>query len=122
MARVPITVLGYRCDQCDFEWLPRGNPSRTPRVCPSCKSRHWDQPRSITPPTYDEFREVVRATLHANTPMTWTEIRTIAKLPQKFPNNVWVHRMEHDIGLIRERDRHGIIQWRLSAQTPTNGK
>jgi hypothetical protein len=45
--------------------------------------------------------------------MTWTEIRTEATLPQKFPNNQWVHRMEQDIGLIRERDQHGIIQWRL---------
>ena len=38
---------------------------------------------------------------------------TRAKLPQMFPNNQWVHRMEKDIGLLRQKDAHGIIQWRL---------
>ena len=34
-------------------------------------------------------------------------------LPQAFPNNQWVHRMESDIGLIRWRQKDGIIQWEL---------
>ena len=42
-----------------------------------------------------------------------TEIRTIAKLPQKFPNNQWVHRLEKEIGLRRDKDSHGIIQWQI---------
>jgi hypothetical protein len=45
--------------------------------------------------------------------MTWTEIRTAAKLPQALPNNQWVRRLESDISLIRERDKHGIIKWKL---------
>ena len=64
--------------------------------------------------TYEDFRDVIRRTLKsATSPLTWTEIRTNAKLPQMFPNNQWVRRMEKDIKLVRQRDAHGIIQWRL---------
>lgn len=64
--------------------------------------------------TYDHFKEQVEKTLRAaRTPLTWTEIRTSAQLPQLFPNNQWVHRMEKDIGLERKKDAHGIIQWQL---------
>lgn len=64
--------------------------------------------------TYEDFRDQIAKTLkHAGTPLTWTEIRTTAKLPQAFPNNQWVHRMEKDIGLERKRDAHGIILWKL---------
>jgi hypothetical protein len=77
---------------------------------------------------YDDFREKIVATLRgASRPLTWTEIRTIAGLPQLFPNNQWVHRLEKDIGLYRSRDVGGIIHWQLAnaigghdppAQTP----
>lgn len=113
MAKVPITVMGYRCDRCGHEWVPRGESDEEPRVCPKCKSPYWNRPRKTAPLSYEEFRDKVRDALHAKSPMTWTEIRTTAKLPQKFPNNAWVHRMEGDIGLVRARDAHGIIQWRL---------
>lgn len=64
--------------------------------------------------TYDVFKEKIRGTLSScKTPLTWTEIRTTTKLPQAFPNNQWVHRMEKDIGLLRQRDKHGIIHWSL---------
>jgi hypothetical protein len=64
--------------------------------------------------TYEDFREKIKdAIVTANKPLTWTEIRTLAKLPQAFPNNQWVHRMEKDIGLERKRDRHGIIFWSI---------
>lgn len=67
---------------------------------------------------YEDFRQKIEATLReAPVGLTWTEIRTLAKLPQAFPNNQWVHRLESDIGLERKRDAHGIIHWNLKAST-----
>jgi len=64
--------------------------------------------------SYEDFRDTIKRTLQeAGKPLTWTEVRTIAKLPQAFPNNKWVRRMEDDIGLKREKDKHGVIHWRL---------
>lgn len=64
--------------------------------------------------TYEEFRDKIQETLKAATgPLTWTEVRTAAGLPQKFPNNQWVRQMEGDIGLERNRDPHGIIMWKV---------
>ena len=63
--------------------------------------------------TYEEFRDKVGETLGASKSLTWTEIRTIAKLPQAFPNNKWVRRLETDIKLKRNKDSHGIIKWSL---------
>jgi hypothetical protein len=62
--------------------------------------------------TYENFRDKIGKVLRdAGGSLTWTEVRTRANLPQKFPNNKWVHRMENDIGLERKRDEHGIIHW-----------
>ena len=114
MARVPITVMGYRCERCSHEWIPR-HAAQEPAVCPKCKSPYWNRPRksgeSIL--TYETFRDAVRNTLKLKGQLTWTEIRTIAKLPQKFPNNKWVHQMEKDIRLTRTKDEHGILNWKL---------
>jgi hypothetical protein len=64
--------------------------------------------------TYEEFRDRIRKALQATEAgLTWTEVRTAAKLPQAFPNNQWVRRLEVDIGLERPKDSHGIIHWRL---------
>jgi hypothetical protein len=64
--------------------------------------------------TYEDFRDKIQKVLRlSKVELTWTEIRTTAKLPQAFPNNQWVHKMEHDIGLQRQKDTHGIIRWRL---------
>ena len=60
--------------------------------------------------SYEDFRDVIRQTLEGRR-LAWTEIRTTAKLPQLFPNNQWVRRLEKDIGLERHKDAHGIIQW-----------
>lgn len=114
MARVPITVMGYRCERCSHEWIPRGDSEQEPSVCPKCKSPYWNRPRKATSMlTYEDFRDKIRDTLNKSGPLTWTEIRTNAKLPQAFPNNKWVHRMESDIGLRRNKDSHGIIKWSL---------
>jgi len=63
--------------------------------------------------TYEDFRDKIQDTLKEKAVLTWTEIRTIAKLPQAFPNNKWVRRMETDIRLRRNKDTHGIIKWSL---------
>jgi hypothetical protein len=68
--------------------------------------------------TYDDFKSQIATTLErAGTPLTWTEIRTSASLPQAFPNNQWVHRMEKDIGLVRRRESSGVIHWLLKDST-----
>jgi predicted Zn-ribbon and HTH transcriptional regulator len=43
MAKVKLQVMGYRCERCGHEWVPRIN--QPPRVCPKCKSPYWDRPR-----------------------------------------------------------------------------
>jgi hypothetical protein len=117
MARVPITVMGFRCERCSHEWIPRGGLEDEPRICPKCKSPYWSRPRKAMM-TYDDFKgKIVSVLTAANKPLTWTEIRTAATLPQAFPNNQWVHRMEKDIGLIRRRESDGTIHWQLKEAT-----
>lgn len=114
MGRVPITVMGFRCERCDHQWIPRGTTEQDPSVCPKCKSPYWNRPRKATSMlTYEDFRDKIQNTLRKSGPITWTEIRTQANLPEKFPNNQWVHRMENDIKLKRNKDSHGIIKWSL---------
>jgi hypothetical protein len=68
--------------------------------------------------TYEVFSNKIALTLKASGgPLTWTEIRTKAGLPQKFPNNEWVRRLERDIGLSRTKDAHGIIIWDIDGTT-----
>ncbi len=113
MARVPITLMGFRCERCEHEWVPRGGAEEEPRVCPKCRSPWWNRPKNSLM-TYDVFRDVVAAELSkSGSPLTWTEVRTAANLPQAFPNNQWVHRMEADIGLVRRREKDGTIKWQL---------
>ena len=114
MARVPITVMGFRCDRCGHEWVPRGGTDEEPRVCPSCHSYLWNQPEKKPRMSYEHFRSNIAAVLKAaGKSLTWTEVRTLASLPQAFPNNQWVHKMEKDIGLRRWRERDGTIHWEL---------
>lgn len=114
MARVPITMMGFRCDICHHEWVPRGGVEDEPRVCPACHSVRWNQPDRKPRTSYDEFSSKIAKVLReAGKPLTWTEIRTTAALPQAFPNNQWVRRMEQDIGLTRRRESNGIIHWEL---------
>lgn len=113
MARVPITVMGYRCERCTHEWVPK-DANHEPSVCPKCKSPYWNRPRKAAPMlTYEVFRDKIQETLRKSGPLTWTEIRTNAQLPQAFPNNKWVHRLEADISLKRVKDLTGIIKWSL---------
>jgi hypothetical protein len=114
LARVPITVMGFRCERCQHEWIPRSGPEEEPRVCPACHSHLWNQPKKKLRMTYSDFKsKIARVLKEAGRPLTWTEIRTIASLPQAFPNNKWVRMMEGDIGLTRRREKDGIIHWQL---------
>jgi hypothetical protein len=68
--------------------------------------------------SYEAFRDQIKRILEAaSEPLTWTEIRTAARLPQAFPNNKWVHRLEQDIALVRAKNVHGIILWQLSKES-----
>ena len=105
--------MGWRCERCQHEWVPR-DFDQEPSVCPKCKSPYWNRPRK-GPLAYEDFRDSIQEVIKAHSgEITWTEIRTLAKLPQKFPNNQWVRQMEKDIGLTRKRDSNGIIHWGLS--------
>lgn len=44
MAKVTLTVEGYRCERCSHEWIPR-DKEQEPTVCPKCKSPYWNKPR-----------------------------------------------------------------------------
>ena len=67
---------------------------------------------------YEQFRDRIGGyLLGLGYPITWSEIRENLALPQKFPNNKWVRRMEADIGLKRERDRAGKMMWSVVAAT-----
>jgi predicted Zn-ribbon and HTH transcriptional regulator len=45
MARkVRITVWGYHCLRCGYEWVPKR--AEAPRVCARCKSPYWDRERT----------------------------------------------------------------------------
>jgi hypothetical protein len=112
MAKIPITVLGYRCERCAHEWVPTSYDLE-PSECPKCHSSAWNKPKGPML-TYDDFSAKISDTLRTEGgPLTWTEIRTRAGLPQKFPNNEWVRRLERDIGLTRVKDSHGIINWAI---------
>ena len=72
---------------------------------------------------YQAFRDAVREVLLTpGRALTWTEVRTTARLPQMYPNNKWVRRMEDDIRLMRIRDSNGILHWSLGASEETNGE
>jgi hypothetical protein len=116
VGKVPITVLGYRCERCRHEWVPIRS-SQEPRVCPKCKSPYWNRPKAAAPITYESFRDRVKTVLRRSKPgLTWTEVRAASNHPHPFPNNRWVRRLERDIGLTRERDLHGIIRWRTTGR------
>ncbi len=49
---------------------------------------------------YPEFRNSVRKALEVEPDgLTWTEIKEKSGLPQKVPDDRWVHRLEDDINL-----------------------
>ncbi|MEE8167734.1 MAG: hypothetical protein V3T58_02535 [Candidatus Hydrothermarchaeales archaeon] len=63
---------------------------------------------------YEKFMERIRGALE-ETPegLTWMEIRSTKNLPQKLPNNIWVRRLESDIGLRRKKQGYRTV-WMMS--------
>jgi len=43
MAKIKLTLDGYRCEKCGHEWVKRKKGE--PIVCPKCKSPYWNIPR-----------------------------------------------------------------------------
>jgi len=43
MAKVKLTVDGFKCERCGHEWIARG--TEEPKVCPKCKSPYWNIPK-----------------------------------------------------------------------------
>src|SRR5262245_47232527 len=83
LARVSVTLMGYRCERCVHEWVPRYFQAE-PRVCPKCKSPYWNRPRATqgATMTYEIFKTKIHDTLRSSgEPLTWTEIRTLSQLP-----------------------------------------
>jgi len=51
---------------------------------------------------YEEFRDSIKNILERHSSgLTWTQIRDKLNLPQQYPNNQWVKRLEKEIGLAR---------------------
>jgi predicted Zn-ribbon and HTH transcriptional regulator len=44
MAKIKMTVWGWKCERCGNEWLPR-DAEQEPKFCPACKSPYWNKPR-----------------------------------------------------------------------------
>lgn len=42
MGEIKITVPGFHCERCEYDWIPRSEKER-PVICPKCKSARWDQ-------------------------------------------------------------------------------
>jgi len=43
MAKIKITMDGYKCDRCGHEWVKRGEEE--PTVCPKCKTPYYNRPK-----------------------------------------------------------------------------
>jgi hypothetical protein len=63
---------------------------------------------------YDVFRDrISRALTASKSGLTWTQLRDKLGLPQRVPNNVWVRRLEADIGLLRVKSAGKGVLWKL---------
>ena len=64
--------------------MPRGMSVVAPgSSCPKCHSAYWNVPKRAKM-DYEDFKSKILATLSdAGKPLTWTEIRTAANLPQR---------------------------------------
>lgn len=44
MPEIEVKVKGYKCNNCEYEWVPRSQNEK-PLICPKCKSARWDLPK-----------------------------------------------------------------------------
>jgi|HubBroStandDraft_1064217.scaffolds.fasta_scaffold783636_1 hypothetical protein len=85
MARVPITVMGFKCERCGHEWVPRSESDVEPRVCPKCHSAWWNKPPKPTPRvTEAEIADVVEKILRERP----DHAASIAELIKEIPNRI----------------------------------
>jgi hypothetical protein len=65
--------------------------------------------------TYESFAEAVERVLtEVQGGLTWSKIREASGLPHKRPSALWVHRLENERGLEREKDtKSSQIVWRM---------
>jgi len=40
MAKIKLSIDGYRCNVCSYEWLAK--LKKVPIICPKCKSKKWN--------------------------------------------------------------------------------
>jgi transcription initiation factor IIE alpha subunit len=81
MVKVPITVMGFRCDRCGHEWVPRSEAGEEPRACPKCHSPLWNRPRSERL-TENEIASIVEEILRERPDRQ----ASVAELIEEIPN------------------------------------
>ena len=87
-----VNMKGLACERCGHTWVPR-NKTASPRVCPRCKSPHWDRPRS---PRLNESPAVYASADTNFVKATWDNFRKTPTIEQ----------------LIAEQDMKPITDWR----------
>ena len=50
-----VKIDGFLCERCSHRWIPKQPGLPEPKVCPKCKSYHWNTPR-MRPPKADPYR------------------------------------------------------------------
>jgi hypothetical protein len=83
MARIPITIMGFKCERCGHEWVPRDSEGE-PKVCPKCHSPWWQRP--ATPPpdvTEAEIADVVVAILRERPDHKASVAELIKEIPER---------------------------------------
>lgn len=68
-------------------------------ISPLSKDKNQESKEEVL---YEEFKNSIKNILERHpSGLTWTQIRDKLNLPQKYPNNQWVKRLENEIGLAR---------------------
>jgi len=63
---------------------------------------------------YTEFRDQIQQELRRDpSGITWVELKDRLNLPYKTPCPTWVHRLENEIALIREKGLGRAFIWKV---------